>query len=269
MLQKYVATRRHNQPRGQKNAADNPEQSGANCFMATCLVDTCTKIKLSNIVAVTAHKGLPFVRLVSEKTGVPVSKMSGPPVWGFVGLHYFVDSRNIVFKADMLRPYERALKAPAGSTLALGTIKSELRKISYMLTAEGEELAKEVKNRKTTIERRLDGPTTIGNVRALISLIRLWFAPKRSDEIICLGVCSDHSFQIPAGVVFSQPVMLNQRGKWAPYSKFPLMSDDTRKHIEQSIEESNRVLDKFNIFKAKEEDTSQYKLYDYPVEQGG
>nr|CAH7743685.1 unnamed protein product [Callosobruchus chinensis] len=191
---------------------------GPACFMATCLVDTCTKIKLSNIVAVTAHKGLPFVRLVSEKTGVPVSKMSAPPVWGFVGLHYFVDSRNIVFKADMLR------------------------KISYMLTADEEELTKEVENRKTTIEMRLERPTTIGNIRALISLIRLWFSPKRSDKII---------------------------RKWAPYSKFPLISDDTRKHIEQSIEVSNRVLDKFNIFKAKEEDILQYKLYDYSVEQGG
>ncbi|VEN59347.1 unnamed protein product [Callosobruchus maculatus] len=242
---------------------------GPTCFMATCLVDTCTKIKLSNIVAVSAHKGLPYVRLVSEKTGVPACKMSAPPVWGFVGLHCFVDSRNIVFKADMLRPYERALRAPPGSTLALGTIKSELRKISYMLTTEEDELAREVENRKTTIEMRLERPTMIGNIRALVSLIRLWFAPKRSDEIICLGVCSDHSFQIPAGVVFSQPVMLDEKGKWTPYSKFPLMSDDTRKHIEESIEVSNRVLDKFNIFKAKEEDTLQYKLYDYSVEQGG
>ncbi|CAH1970592.1 unnamed protein product [Acanthoscelides obtectus] len=238
---------------------------GPSCFMASCLVDTCTKIKLSNIVAVTAHEGLPFVRLVSEKTGVPICKMSAPAVWGFVGIHSFVDSRNIVFKADMLRPYERALKAPPGSTLALGTIQSELRKISYMLTEDENGLNKEVENRKTTIEKRLERPPMLGRNRALVSLLKLWFAPHRPDEIISLGVCSDHSFHIPAGVVFSQPVMLNQKGKWSPYSRFPLISDFAKKEIEKSIDVSNRILDKFNIFKSKEDDVLQYKLYDYPV----
>nr|CAH7746176.1 unnamed protein product [Callosobruchus chinensis] len=269
LLQKDAATRRHDQSRGQKDPADNPEQPGPRLFHGHLSRGHLYQDQAVEHRGGDRAQGPAFRSAGLRKDGSAGQQDERSPVWGFVGLHYFVDSRNIVFKADMLRPYERALKAPPGSTLALGTIKSELRKISYMLTADEEELTKKVENRKTTIEMRLERPTTIGNIRALISLIRLWFSPKRSDEIISLGVCSDHSFQIPAGVVFSQPVMLDQRGKWAPYSKFPLISDDTRKHIEQSIKVSNRVLDKFNIFKAKEEDILQYKLYDYSVEQGG
>ncbi|KAJ8948380.1 hypothetical protein NQ314_008419 [Rhamnusium bicolor] len=80
---------------------------GPICFLATCLVEFCTTISPSNIIAITSSEGLSYINVVSEKTGVPVSRITAPAVWGFVGLNLFVDVRNIVFKADVYRPNQR------------------------------------------------------------------------------------------------------------------------------------------------------------------
>lgn len=47
-------------------------------------------------------------------------------------------------------------------------------------------------------------------VRALIDLLQEWYAVNYSDNIISLGIYSDGSFELPTGIVFSQPVKLNE-----------------------------------------------------------
>ncbi|XP_074025692.1 putative malate dehydrogenase 1B isoform X2 [Leptinotarsa decemlineata] len=120
---------------------------GPVCFLATCLLEFCTRVNPRNIVAVTSDEGLSVINIVSERTGIPVAKIGAPPVWGFVGVTSFVDERHIVLKADMYMPYKRALTAPPGSTLPLGIMKTELRQMSYMLPKD-DSIAEEVERRK-------------------------------------------------------------------------------------------------------------------------
>lgn len=72
--------------------------------MATCLVEFCTTVRPSEIVVVAADEGLSYINVISQKTGIPVSKICGPPVWGFIGMHSFVDEAQTVLKADVYRP---------------------------------------------------------------------------------------------------------------------------------------------------------------------
>lgn len=72
--------------------------------MATCLVEFSTSVRPSDIVVVAADEGLSYISVLSEKTDIPVAKICGPPVWGFIGMYSFVDEAQTVFKADVYRP---------------------------------------------------------------------------------------------------------------------------------------------------------------------
>lgn len=81
--------------------------SGPICFMATCMIEYCTVLIPSNIIALTSHRGLSILSIISEMTGIPVSEINGPPVWGFIGINEYIDESNIIFKAHIYRPYKR------------------------------------------------------------------------------------------------------------------------------------------------------------------
>ncbi|KAJ8921872.1 hypothetical protein NQ315_008505, partial [Exocentrus adspersus] len=219
---------------------------GPTCFLATCLVEFCATVRLSDIVVVAADEGLSYLSALAEKTEIPVHKISAPPVWGFIGMKSFVDLRHTVFKADVYRPNERSLTAPHGSTLPLGTIKSELRLMSHLIPDQNE-IERIVDERKKKIMKTLEHPPLFSKIRAIISLLKLWYAEEPSDEIISLGVCSNGSFGIPPGVVFSQPVKLNAKGKWVPYSQFPLMDDRTVNEIANCVESTTQTLRQFGL----------------------
>ncbi|CAH1175693.1 unnamed protein product [Phaedon cochleariae] len=214
---------------------------GPVCFLATCLVEMCTRLRPSNIVAVTADMGLSVLNVVSEESGIPVEKLSAPPVWGSVGLCSFVDERHIVFKADVYRPYERALSSPIGSTLPLGTMKSELRLLTNLMT-DHEKIKRTIDERHAKMNVRLNRAPILAKIRAVTSLLKLWFASPYSDSIISLGVSSNGSFGITPGIVFSQPVKLDDRGKWVPFDTFPLLSDFTRSQIQECVSVCSEVL---------------------------
>ncbi|KAJ8973898.1 hypothetical protein NQ317_018853 [Molorchus minor] len=99
------------------------------------------------------------------------------------------------------------------------------------------------------INNLLHRPPTLAKIRALTSLLRLWYAPERSDDIICLGVCSNGSFGTPPGVVFSQPVMLDEKSKWMPFSKFPLKDDSSESAIKSCIASTKDILEAFGLLK--------------------
>ncbi|XP_023310185.1 putative malate dehydrogenase 1B [Anoplophora glabripennis] len=219
---------------------------GPLCFLATCLVEFCTTVRPSDIVVLAADEGLSYISVLSEKTGIPVSKISAPPVWGFIGIHSFVDEAQTVFKADVYRPNLRSLTAPHGSTLPLGTIKSELRLMSYLIT-DHDEVVRTVEERKKKITKLQERPTIFRKIRSVISLLKLWYAEQPSDDIISLGVCSDGSFDIPAGMVFAQPAKLDSRFRWLPFAEYPLMDDFTRAKIKECKESSSRFLEQSHL----------------------
>lgn len=55
------------------------------------------------------------------------------------------------------------------------------------------------------------------------------------------------SFDIPAGIVFSQPVMLDPKSRWVPFTEFPLINDFTRRKINECVKSTSPVLKEFGL----------------------
>lgn len=106
---------------------------GPPCFNATVLIETCTRIRISNIVAITSDIGLSHLADVSQQTGIPLKLMGAPPVWGFIGINQYVDLDSIIHYSEVYIPYTRALQAVKDSTLPPGKTKPELRFLAYLL----------------------------------------------------------------------------------------------------------------------------------------
>lgn len=210
---------------------------GPMCLMASCLVEYGTVLIPSNIVCLSAHKGLPVVNIISQKTGEPISKISAPPVWGFIGINEYVDETQIIFKASVLKPYKRALQAPNESTLPLGTSIPELRLMSYLVPNQHKNIEKRVSERAKNIELALQRKSFRPKQRALRSLLDLWYAEKPSDHIISLGVCSNGIHDIPPGIVFSQPCIQDSKRKWRPFANC-LFLNQTDQNLKKLVEEA-------------------------------
>lgn len=129
-------------------------QFGAVCFNASILVEYCTRIRLSNIVAVTADEGISIISVLAEKADTPIMNFNCPPVWGFCGLNSYISIGETVLKADVYRPYKRATIARKGSQLLKGTIKVELRPLGNVIATD-EALYKEIEVRKVSIYNNL------------------------------------------------------------------------------------------------------------------
>lgn len=106
---------------------------GPDCFNATVLVETCTRIRVSNIVAVTSDIGISHLNEVSKQTGMPIKDLGSPPVWGFIGINQYVDLDSIIQYSEVYIPFMRALNAIKDSTLPPGKMKPELRFSAYLL----------------------------------------------------------------------------------------------------------------------------------------
>lgn len=119
--------------------------------------------------------------------------------------------------------------------------------------------------------KKLYGRPTYSIVRATISLLKVWYSNEESDDIISLGVCSNGTtsfitvrfvsyykritnfvgaFAIPNGIVFSQPVMLNDKKIWQPFRKFPL-TKKAEEEIQKLVLLTQETLDNFGIGKVR------------------
>ncbi|KAF7278262.1 hypothetical protein GWI33_008618 [Rhynchophorus ferrugineus] len=215
---------------------------GPSCLLATLLIEYCASIIPSNIVAVTAYLGLPAINCVSKITNIEVSKISAPPVWGFIGINEFVDVGNIIFKANILCPFNRAITLPEGSTLIQGTIVKEFRMMSYLVSNLHNEIKKTMQRNNECIVKKLHYKPYFAQLRSLMSLIKIWYSEDISDEIISLGVCSNGTFGIPSGVVFSQPAVQDSRHRWVPFQKFPIMNENTIDEINNLVKSTVSIL---------------------------
>lgn len=106
--------------------------NGPVCLNATILVEMCTSIKINNIVAVTSDIGLLPISIIARETGLDISDLGAPPIWGCTGIKGYIDVCSIIKRCDIYRPYSRAITTKGGSTLPLGTIRTELRYLTYM-----------------------------------------------------------------------------------------------------------------------------------------
>ncbi|XP_030754056.1 putative malate dehydrogenase 1B [Sitophilus oryzae] len=216
------------------------------CFLATLLVEYCTSMSPANIVALTADRGLPVIRAVSEMTGVPVSKIGAPPVWGFVGFNEYIDDENILFKANVYRPYARALTSPEGSTLPQGIVYQELRLMSYLLPDMHNTIIETVKERNKNVEKNLPHQPCFVKLTSLMSFLKIWYSKEITDEIVSLGICSNGSYEITPGIVFSQPAIQDKKRRWIPFQNFSLMNSDTVIEIKQLLKGATDILEKID-----------------------
>lgn len=163
---------------------------GPICYNASVLIDSCTRIRIQNIVAITSDVGLSALSVAAKQMDINLENVSGPPVWGFIGLNQFIDVGASIICSDIYRPYQRAIHSKSGSTLPLGTIVPELRCLTYMMDVT-DNIEGNVKIIHNIISHKLGRLPTYAKVRATISLLKLWFAKDASDDIISLGVCSN------------------------------------------------------------------------------
>ncbi|GJQ68650.1 hypothetical protein Trydic_g17195 [Trypoxylus dichotomus] len=217
----------------------------SNCFIASILCQNCTRIKLSNVVAITADLGDCPLNLIAKECNIPLNELAAPPVWGMID-HLFIDLGSIIKKCDIRRPYLRALRTNGGSTLPLGKITSELRYIKY-LTDDLPDIMTKVKEIRSLARTRLGRPPTYSNISATIKVIKIWCSNKPSDEIISLGVLSNGCFEFRPGIVVSQPAMFNGKS-WTPYKDFPIQMY-AKKEILKIAEAISIFLDEFDICK--------------------
>lgn len=124
---------------------------GPVCFNATVLVETCTRIRIANIVAVTSDIGLNYLNDVSKQTGIAIKHLGGPPVWGFIGVNQYVDLDHIIHYSEVYVPYARAVQGVKDSTLPSGKMKPELRFIAYLLQDNEKKIA-DVQKRQVKIQ---------------------------------------------------------------------------------------------------------------------
>ncbi|KAK9721110.1 hypothetical protein QE152_g21695 [Popillia japonica] len=214
-----------------------------NCFIATTVCQNCTRIKLPNVIAITADLGDCPLNIVARECNIPLNELGAPPVWG-ISEYSFVDVGSIIKKCETRRPYLRAVRTTGGSTLPLGRITSELRYIKY-LTDDMRDLMGKVGNIRKSAQEQLGRPTTYSKVSATIKALQIWFSNKSSDEIISLGVLSNGCFGFPTGVIVSQPAIFNGK-TWAPFQDFPIQ-EYAKKEIEKLITPIFGVYEDFDI----------------------
>ncbi|KAF5305482.1 hypothetical protein FQA39_LY01573 [Lamprigera yunnana] len=207
---------------------------GPVCYDVSVLITACPLLQTNNIVGVTSDIGLGVLQEVGKLTGVNMSNVGAPPVWGYVGINQYVDIHSAVMYYEIYRPYQRMLTSVTGSTLPLGEIQPELRWMSYLLyDVNAEDVYADAKNKQIEIKRILGRQPLYSKIRSIISLISQWYAKEDTGDIISLGIYSNGSFGIPNGVTFSQPAIL-KNGKWVPFAEFPVKKK-TAKIIEDLV----------------------------------
>ncbi|KAF7402822.1 hypothetical protein HZH66_005089 [Vespula vulgaris] len=200
--------------------------TSVSCFCVNVLHVLVTKLPKTNIVAVSSHYGLDIMYNFLTKFNLPAYNFGCPPVWGFLGINYFVDVCHMVQKYEVYKPNNRAMFAEKGTTLPLGFKYSELRYFCYL--AHDKNPYEGYFERKAITQYQVGRTENFQICKAICEVLKLWYANTDNigDEIISLGISSDGSFGIPKGLVFSQPVHLQilKDGSriWLPFTDFPL-----------------------------------------------
>ncbi|CAH1381601.1 unnamed protein product [Tenebrio molitor] len=163
---------------------------GPVCFNASVLMEYCTTIRLANIVAVTTDEGISVISMMAEKIGELVENFWCPPVWGFSGIMSHVTVAAAAIKTEVYRPYKRALKTKETSKLPKGVVQQEIRFLGSLLKTE-DSLYAEIERRRELEVKLLERQPILPKIRALGSLLRLWFSKEVGDDIISLGICSN------------------------------------------------------------------------------
>jgi len=128
---------------------------------------------------------------LAVKAGVPVSQVSNVTIWGNHSDTQYPDYKNAKIGGV---PATEVIKDPSWFTETY--IPSVAKRGSAVIKARGASSAASAAN------------------AALDSVRSLW-APSRGDDWFSTGVVSDGSYNIPAGLIYSFPMITSDGGRWS------------------------------------------------------
>ncbi|XP_058792244.1 putative malate dehydrogenase 1B [Phymastichus coffea] len=229
--------------------------TGPACFCANVMMKEATKLNKNNIVVVSAHWGLEMIYEFTKSINVSIKEFGCPPIWGFLGVNYYVDMSHTLQRCSVYVPNKRALNSYNSSSLSLGIKYEENRWFSYLtFDKKPHEI---LSNRKAVCLYQVGRTEDFQKCKAICDLLKLWYQKDVSligDEIITLGVASNGTFHFPENLFFSQPVYLKVQADnsrvWVPYSEFPLPAD-MKAILQNFIDTAINILQTMNLFDGK------------------
>lgn len=200
------------------------------CFNLSVLAEYAHKVYLYNIVGVTGHHGMKVLPNISAATGIPISDLHCPPVWGFVGTRKYVDWYHTVYHHK------------CGKSMARGEANDSENQIrhKYLMSKSGYNMDEEING---TDEHNPVGSEFHSSyspeIRAAVTMISEWFHSE-NNKTISAAIFSDGTFGLPFGMFISQQVYLDN-GEWKPDTDFSppdqhVLKDIVSKVIEIVIE---------------------------------
>ncbi|XP_022167662.1 putative malate dehydrogenase 1B [Myzus persicae] len=195
------------------------------CFNLSVLAENADKVYLYNIVGVTGHHGMVKLPTISRVTGIPISNLHCPPVWGFDGSAEYVDFKHVLYHSGRSDSDHHCCKDPATAVQDYSKVRNKhkylqsvLQQSESLMGNDGEHVAvsTNIESNANNVERHL---CSLPEIRVAVRMISEWF---KNDGRITLSaaVFSDGTFGLPFGMFLSQPVCM-KNGEWKPSFDFP------------------------------------------------
>ncbi|XP_075232321.1 putative malate dehydrogenase 1B [Lycorma delicatula] len=216
------------------------------CFNTAVLLKYSEKLTPCKTIAVSSHLGLEALQYVANVSNIAPNDIFGSPVWGYIGINHIVDichTKCLYRRWEIRRrPRKFPLKIhqpPIIRFTEQPNIIIEKRDICFR-THMCELMWQWISNQKQLwlyydyymmnindllcqeIVKSTHGHfPCMSQVKSSVHVINMWINSEYSKEIISAGIRSNGSYDIPEGIVFSQPVILKD-GKWQICTKFPV-----------------------------------------------
>ncbi|RZF46724.1 hypothetical protein LSTR_LSTR002587 [Laodelphax striatellus] len=200
------------------------------CFNVHALIAHSKTLEAGKVIACTNYLGLEVMHYLSTATKIPIKEIFAPPVWGYIGLNQLVDTchtkRNYSLWEITAKPGEKTHEGDGDVKNKSGEVRTppppiinEERDLCFRSLL-FEYIWRWVGEHKRTTRDIYGCDPYMSQVNSVIEIINMWFdGDKRPKvEVISAGILSTGSYGIPRGIVFSQPVFLEE-GHWKPFEE--------------------------------------------------
>ncbi|XP_030634926.1 putative malate dehydrogenase 1B [Chanos chanos] len=191
------------------------------------LIENAPSVDPRRFVAMATQLECEARTLIAQKLCVKTTDVADVIVWGNISGSFHIDlQRATVFR------YEGAIWGPAG-------FSQPVLHMLYDRKWLDSDFLNLISSRRGTVASKSNRSAAISATNGIIAVLRAWNNDSNHKKILSLGVLSTGQFDIPAGLVFSMPVIL-QAGEWSVCSDV-VISKELRKRLEASIEQLREV----------------------------
>ncbi|XP_039290641.1 malate dehydrogenase-like isoform X3 [Nilaparvata lugens] len=200
------------------------------CFNAHALIKNSRILETTQVVACTNYLGLEILPYLTTATRIPIENIFAPPVWGYIGVNQLVDTCHTKCNYSL---WQITSALDVNNQRIDGERKGEVRPPPPPIINEERDLCfrshsfeyiwRWVGEHKRTTKDIYGCDPYMSQVNSTVEIIKMWFdGDKRpKTEVLSAGILSTGSYGIPKGIVFSQPVFLED-GHWKPYEELEL-----------------------------------------------